>query len=81
MTTMKPTDVAEILELVNKHRSFGKKDGIKYVDFSFDNRTADVFCVTFRKGGGVEVSFHVMNEQRGLPPLKERCIEFIIGES
>lgn len=76
--TIQVEDLPKILNAVKEKRSFGKCcHPIKYVDFSYDNRTGDVFCVTFRFWGGEEVSLHVMNEQRGWEPLLDRCLYFI----
>lgn len=50
---------------------------IKYVNPVFDNRTGDVFSVTFRWFGG-ELCLHVCNEQRDLPDsLYDRCVYWL----
>lgn len=55
----------------------GVKRPIKYIDFSYDNRTCDYFHIKLRGWGGWEKSFYTTNEQRELPPIYDRVNEFL----
>lgn len=53
-------------EVVYKHAFPNQGAGIKYVDFSFDNRTETVFAIKFRNCKGGEKVFSKTNENRDI---------------
>ena len=53
-------------EVAYKHEFPGQGAGIKYVDFTYDNRTMKVFAVTFRNCKYGKKIFSQTNENRDI---------------